>query len=270
MTGERTQRRLVAILATDIVGYSRLVENDEAGTLAAIRSLRFNVIDPLLAKHNGRIVKLMGDGAIVEFGSVVDAATCAVARQYETAAAQAATPAERRIVFRMGINLGDVVVEGDDLLGDGVNVAARLEQLCDPGGVLLSGTVYDHLQGKLDLPLDFAGEQQVNNISRPVRAYRIRLNGSGRPWRLRLRQQRGRMRVPAAALVAAAVVGVVAWWMRPIEPPIAKASIAVLPFTNLGGDTATGRLADGISEDIITDLARFRGFEVIARNSSMA
>ena len=173
----RAERRLVAILAADIVGYSRLIEADEAGTLAAIKTLRETAIDPLLAEHKGRIVKLMGDGAIVEFASVVDAVACAVAIQKVVAEPQAKTPADRRIVFRIGINLGDVVVEGDDLLGDGVNVAARLEQLCEPGGVLVSGTAYDHLQGRLGLPLEFTGEQQVKNIARPVRAYRVRLDG---------------------------------------------------------------------------------------------
>ena len=173
----RPERRLAAILAADIVGYSRLVEQDEAATLAAIRDLRTDVIDPLLAGHQGRIVKLMGDGAIVEFASVVDAVACAVAIQKAVAEHQATGLPDRRIVFRIGINLGDVVVEGDDLLGDGVNVAARLEQLCEPGGVLVSGTAYDQLQGKLGLPLEFTGEQRVKNIERPVRAYRVRLDG---------------------------------------------------------------------------------------------
>ncbi len=173
----RAERRLVAIMAADIVGYSRLIEADESGTLAAIRDLHREVIDPLLSEHHGRIIKLMGDGALVEFGSVVDAVACAVAIQKGVAARQADIPAERRIVFRAGINLGDVVVEGDDLLGDGVNIAARLEQLCEPGGVLVSGTAYDHLQGKLGLPLDFSGEQHVKNIARPVRIYRVRLDG---------------------------------------------------------------------------------------------
>src|ERR671910_3679463 len=168
----RQERRLVAIMATDIVGYSRLVELDETGTLSAIKALREDIIDPLLSRHQGRIVKLMGDGAIVEFGSVVDAVACAVAMQKEIAAHQAKIDEDRRIVFRVGINLGDVVVDGEDLLGDGVNVAARLEQLCRPGGVLISGTVYDHLQGKLDVPLEFAGEQPLKNIDRPVRTYR--------------------------------------------------------------------------------------------------
>ena len=169
------ERRLVAIMAADIVGYSRLIEADEAATLAAIKGLRRGLIDPLLGDRHGRIVKLMGDGAIVEFGSVVDAVACAVAIQEGLGAQQADMPADRRIVFRIGVNLGDVVVEGDDLLGDGVIVAARLEQLCEPGGVLVSGTAYDHLQGKLDRPLEFLGEQQVKNIARPVRVYRVRL-----------------------------------------------------------------------------------------------
>ena len=265
-----SERRLTAILAADIVGYSRLVEQDEAGTLAALRKLRADVIDPLLAKHHGRIVKLMGDGAIAEFGSVVDAVSFAVALQKDTATAQAEVPAERRLVFRIGVNLGDVVVEGDDLLGDGVNVAARLEQLSDPGGVLLSGTVYDHLQGKLGLPLDFAGEQQVKNMARPVRAYRVRLDGSGLPWRLRLRQHRKAITRAAALVAAVVLIGGGYWWLRPVEPASAKASIAVLPFDNLGSDEATGRLASGVTEDIITDLARYRGLDVIARNSVMA
>jgi TolB-like protein/class 3 adenylate cyclase/Flp pilus assembly protein TadD len=267
MESVATERRLAAILAADVVGYSRLVEKDEAATLAAIRKLRADVIDPLLSKHHGRIVKLMGDGLIAEFGSVVDAVSCAVALQKETAAAQADVSAERRIAFRIGVNLGDVVVEGDDLLGDGVNVAARLEQLCDPGGVLISGTAFDHLRGKFDLPLDFIGEQRVKNIAQPVRAYRMRLGRSGLPWRLRLRQHRRGMLRAAAVVVALAVIGGGAWWMRPVEPASASTSVAVLPFDNLGGDEQTGRLADGITEDIITDLSRFNAIEVMARNS---
>jgi adenylate cyclase len=164
-------------MAADIVGYSRLIEADEARTLAAIRDLRRDVINPLLTRYGGHIVKLMGDGAITEFVSVVDAVACAVDVQKGVAAHQQAFPRHQQIVFRIGINLGDVVVEGDDLLGDGVNIAARLEQICPPGGVLVSGTAYDHLQGKLNLSLDYAGEQHVKNISRPVRTYRLRLNG---------------------------------------------------------------------------------------------
>ena len=152
MATARVERRLAAILAADVVGYSRLVEQDETGTLSALHDLRREVIDPLLAEHHGRIVKLMGDGLIAEFGSVVDAVACAIALQKGLAQPQINAPADRRIVFRIGINLGDVVVEGD-LLGDGVNIAARLEQICPPGGVMISGTAYDHLQGKLDILL---------------------------------------------------------------------------------------------------------------------
>ena len=261
------ERRLAAILAADVVGYSHLVEIDEAGTLAALKALRREVIDPLLAEHHGRIVKLMGDGALAEFGSVVDAVACAVAMQKSVADRQDGVPPERRIVFRIGINLGDVVVEGDDLLGDGVNVAARLEQICEPGGVLISGTAYDHLQGKIDLPIEFAGEQRVKNIERPIRTYRIR-RGAALP-RMLLFRSMTRRGLAAAAAVLLLIAGGAGWWLWPATPAYAsKPSIAVLPFGNLGGDEATTRLADGITEDIITDLARFPEFEVVSRNST--
>ena len=269
MVTTRAERRLAAIMAADVVGYSRLMETDEATTLAAIKTLRTEVIDPLLSEHKGRIVKLMGDGALVEFHSVVDAVTCAVAIQSKVAAHEVEARAERRLVFRIGINLGDVVVEGDDLFGDGVNVAARLEQLCPPGGVLISGTAYDHMKGKLSLPIDFTGEQKVKNIAEPVRTYNVRMAGVKRGWILRTRRMRQLLAMAAAALVllalALAVAG--AWWLRPVDGAIAKASIAVLPFANIGGEESTGRLADGITEDIITDLARFPEFEVVARHS---
>jgi TolB-like protein len=163
-----------------------------------------------------------------------------------------------------------VVVEGEDLLGDGVNIAARLEQLCPPGGVLVSGTAYDQLQGKLDVPLEFAGEQQVKNIARPIRTYRVQLDGAKGSWRLRARQHLSRTRLAAAMLLALLLVGTGAWWFWPVETAGAKPAIVVLPFNNYGGDQAAGRLADGITEDIITDLARFRDLAVIARNSTMA
>ena len=262
------ERRLVAILAADVVGYSHLVEMDEAGTLAALKALRREVIDPLLAEHHGRIVKLMGDGALAEFGSVVDAVACAVAVQKGVADRQDGVPPERRIVFRIGINLGDVVVEGDDLLGDGVNVAARLEQICEPGGVLISGTAYDQLQGKIDLPIEFAGEQRVKNIDRPIRTYRVR-RGAALPASAFASDQLTRRGLAAAAAILLLLAGAVGWWLWPATPAYAsKPSIAVLPFDNLGGDEATARLADGITEDIITDLARFPEFEVVSRNST--
>jgi len=271
------ERRLAAILATDIVGYSRMVETDEAATLGAIRKLRAEAIDPLVARHHGRLVKLMGDGAIVEFGSVVDAVTCAIAIQTETRAIEATSPRERRIVFRMGINLGDVVVEGGDLLGDGVNVAARLEQLCDPGGILISGTAYDHLRGKIGLALDYRGEQQVKNMARPVRSYSVRLDGSRRRWLLDARRLR-RWRFPAAAALLVLLGGIAIWEQRrPVEtrsvahlalPLPDKPSIAVLPFDNLGTDTEQGYFVDGMTEDLITDLSKLSGIFVISRNSS--
>src|SRR5262249_32420926 len=223
----------------------------------------------------------MGDGAIAEFSSVVDAVTCAVAAQKEIAAVQAGGPRERRIVFRMGINVGDVVVDGADLLGDGVNVAARLEQLCEPGGILVSGTAYDHLQGKIGLVLDYRGEQQVKNIARPVRTYSVRLDGSRRHWLLDARRLR-RWRLPAAVAVLGLLVGGIAIWVRqppPVETasidPMAlplpdKPSIAVLPFDNLSADPQQAYFADGMTEDLITDLAKLSGIFVIARNSSWA
>ena len=170
-------RKLLAILAADVVGYSKAMEADEAGTIARLRAIRAELTDPAIARHHGRIVKLMGDGALVVFDSVVDAVVCAAEIQKAVAARNAGLPEPERIVFRIGVNLGDVALVDGDVYGDGVNVAARLEQLAEPGGVMVSGTAYDHLQGKLDWPLDFVGEQQVKNISRPVRMYRLRLDG---------------------------------------------------------------------------------------------
>ena len=262
------ERRLAAILAADVVGYSRLVEKDEAGTLSALKALRSAVIDPLLTEHHGRIVKLMGDGALAEFGSVVDAVACAVAVQTGIAEHQADVPPERRIVFRIGVNLGDVVVEGEDLLGDGVNIAARLEQICPPGTVMISGTAYDQLQGKIDLPIEFVGEQHVKNIDRPIRTYRLRLHPIPPPIDERVRSVPRRWRTMIAAVLLLGGLGA-GWWLWPAAPVYtSKPSIAVLPFDNLGSDEATGRLADGITEDVITDLARFPEFEVVARNST--
>jgi TolB-like protein/class 3 adenylate cyclase len=276
MAEERVQRRLAAILAADVVGYSRLVEGDEIGTLAAIRQLRADVIEPLLSSYHGRLVKLIGDGVIAEFGSVVDAVHCAVALQERSAIAQADVPAERRIVFRIGVNLGDVVVEGEDLLGDAVNIAARLEQLCPPAGVLVSGTAYDQLQGKLDFPLDDAGAHQVKNIARPVRTYRVRMDRLKYPVRKSARGGRLVLAVLPIGALLLALIGGAGWWFQHASTQIAVApltgppSVAVLPFTNLSGDAATGRLADGLTEDIITDLARYRDLEVIASNSVAA
>jgi adenylate cyclase len=275
----QVERRLAAIVVADIVGYSRLVERDENGTLAAIKTMRRETIHPLLIEHHGRIVKLMGDGAIAEFGSVVDAATFTIRMQQEVAAVQAQVSPDRRIVFRIGINLGDVVVEDGDLLGDGVNVAARLEQLCEPGGILISGTAYDHLHGKIDLPIEFTGEKYVKNISRPVRTYRIRLDG--RLVRRRLKPSWLRQWHLPTAAVLAALVGGAFLWGPPWEPQAStgmveraalplpdKPFIAVLPFDSLGSDPEQAYFADGIAEDLIIDLSTLSGVFVIADTPS--
>jgi TolB-like protein/class 3 adenylate cyclase len=268
-----SQRRLAAILIADIVGYSRLIECDEVATLAAVRQLNRDIIQPLLAANDGRLVKMMGDGLLAEFASVVNAVRCAVDLQKAVASAQAEAPPARRIVFRAGINLGDVMVEDDDLFGDGVNIAARLQQLCEPGGVLISGTAYDQLQGKIDLQLDHAGEQRVKNIARPVRTYRVRLDGSAPAWRLRLRGEARRRRWGAVLLIALLAAAATTWgasqWLTvPLAPRHADLAVAVLPFTNLGDDQEENWLGEGIAEDIMTAVSRFRDLTVIARNSS--
>lgn len=232
-----TQRHLAAILACDVVGYSRLTERDERGTLERLKIYRKDLLEPLVSGHHGRIVKLTGDGMLCEFASVVNAVTSAMAIQQALAEHEAETPNDERIRFRIGVNLGDVVCEEDgDLYGDGVNIAARLESIADPGTVIVSGTAYDHLQGKLDFGFTPLGELRLKNIERPVRAYRVETD--------------------ASASVAA----------PPALPE--KPSIAVLPFTNMSGDPDQEYFADGLVEDIITGLSRVNSFFVIARNSS--
>ena len=176
MATARAERRLAAILAADVVGYSRLVEHDEAGTLSALKVLRQEVIDPLLAEHQGRIVKLMGDGALVEFPSVVEAVQCAVEVQRGVAEHQGELPENQRIAFRIGVNLGDVIIEGDDIHGDGVNVAARLEALAEPGGILISRTVRDHVRDKLPYRFEDLGERPLRNVEAPVQVFRLALS----------------------------------------------------------------------------------------------
>jgi TolB-like protein/Flp pilus assembly protein TadD len=230
------ERRLAAILAADVVGYSRLMEVDEAGTLAALKSRRRDVLDPLVARHQGRIFKVAGDGVLVEFASAVNAVQCAVDLQHGMAATNGDQPEVRHIVLRIGVNLGDVMVEGSDLYGDGVNIAARLETMAEPGGILVSGTAYDHIKSKVKVGFDDLGAQTLKNIAEPVRAYRV----TGTP-------------VIAAPTTKVATD---------------KPSIAVLPFTNMSGDVEQEYFSDGITEDIITELSRFRSLFVIARNSS--
>lgn len=241
MPPPRVERRLAAILAADVTGYSRLMEQDEPGTLGRLKVIRRELVDPLLAEHRGRLVKLIGDGALCEFASVVDSVACALAIQAGMAARESDVPAEQRIRLRIGINLGDVIVEPDgDLYGDGVNVAAHLEGLAEPGGVWISGTAYDHLWGKLGCGLEHLGERALKNIERPVRVYRV---------------------VPSSLAGSPE---------RPALPLLDKLSIAVLPFDNLSGDAEQGYFADGMVEDIITALSKVSGLFVIARNSSFA
>jgi adenylate cyclase len=237
---ERVERRLAAILVADIAGYSRLMGQDEAGTLARLKALRRELIGPRVADHKGRIVKTTGDGILIEFPSVVEAVACAAAVQREMAKHNAPIPRDQKIEFRVGINLGDIIVEDGDIYGDGVNVAARLEALAEPGGICVSARVQEDAAGRLDLGFADLGEQDLKNIARPVRVYRVRLDGT--------------VSTPAAA-----------------EPTLAlpdKPSIAVLPFSNMSSDPEQEFFADGIAEDVITALSRYPSLFVIARNSS--
>jgi len=231
-----TTRRLAAILAADVAGYSRLIEADEEGMLGRLKALRANIIDPKIAGHKGRIVKTTGDGMLVEFASVVDAVRCASELQVAMAESNAPLPQDHRIEFRIGIHQGDIVVEDGDIFGDGVNIAARLEGLAEPGGICVSARVREDATGRLDLAFEDIGEQSLKNITRPVRVFRVAM---------------GRKLVP--------------------EPPLAlpdKPSIVVLPFANLSGDPEQEYFADGMVEEIITALSRIRWLFVIARNSS--
>jgi len=235
MAEVRAKRRLAAILAADVVGYSRLMDVDETSTLAALKARRRDVLAPLIAKHQGRIFKTTGDGVLVEFSSAVNAVQCAVDLQQDMAAANGDQPEDRHIVLRIGVNLGDVMVEGSDLYGDGINIAARLESIANPGGILVSGTAYDQVKNKIKIQFDELGPQTLKNIADPVRAYRV----SG---------------APVVTISPKAAIG--------------KPSIAVLPFINMSGDREQQYFSDGITEDIITELSRFRSLTVIARNSS--
>jgi TolB-like protein len=238
-------RRLAAILAADVAGYSRLMGANEEGTLERLKGLRRELLDPKIAEHHGRIVKTTGDGMLVEFASVVDAVRCAVEVQQAMPERNTGIAADSRIELRIGINLGDVIVEGDDLYGDGVNIAARIEALADAGGVFVSNTVHDHVRDRLPFVFEDLGEQQVKNIARPVRVYRVGLRASG----------------PHAA-------GTAAVQPAPALPLPDKPSIAVLPFANMSGDPEQEYFADGMVEEIITALSRIRWLFVIARNSS--
>ncbi len=224
------ERRLAAILSADMVGYSRRIREDEDGTITALKTLRADLIDPKIDEHGGRIVKLMGDGILVEFTSTVGAVLAATEIQQSMMDQNASLPEPKRIEFRIGVNLGDVVIDGDDIQGDGVNVAARLEGIADTGSVCVSGSVYDQVRDRLKLPFEDIGAQQVKNIDRPIPAWQ---------------------------------------WNPGQQNPIDDADV-VLPFDNLSSDPEQEYFADGIAEDILTSLQAFRTFPVIARNSTFS
>src|SRR6516225_7140353 len=221
-------RRLAAILAADVASYSRLMGADESGTLQALKAIRAELIDPTIAAHSGRLVKTTGDGLLVEFSSVIDALRCATEVQTSMAERNASVPADKRIEFRIGVHQGDVVIEDDDIFGDAVNIAARLEGLAEPGGICVSARVRGDAAGKLDLAFEDMGPQELKNIARPLRVYRVRAD-----------------RVGEAVLVA-----------QPSLPLPDKPSIAALPFQNMSGDPEQEYFADGMVEEIITALSR--------------
>ncbi len=243
MEGSKVARRLAAVLAADVVGYSRLMEADETGTLARLKTVRLELIDPAIANCKGRIIKTTGDGILVEFQSVTEALRCAVDFQERMARRNRDMSASRALLYRIGINLGDVIVEENDIFGDGVNVAARLESIAEPGGICVSGAVYDQVGDRLPIGYEDLGEQHVKNISRAIRVYKVLLNG----------QTSDRTKVADGQA----------------SPPVSvrKPSIAVLPFVNMSGDPEQEFFADGLTEDIITELSRFRQLLVISRNA---
>jgi TolB-like protein len=233
------QRRLAAILAADVVGYSRMMQADEAGTMAALKARRTEILQPLVSKHRGRIIKVTGDGVLVEFASAVEAVSCAVALQEAMAVANEAAEESQWIVLRIGINLGDVMVEGSDLYGDGVNIAARLEEMAEPGSIVMSKKVHDEIERKLTLTCDDLGEQPLKNIAAPIQVFRV---------------ARSRGQVPDSGRLA-----------LPDKP-----SIAILPFTNMSAEPEQEFFADGLTEDLITEVSKAPGLFVIARHSSFA
>ncbi|MCT8970266.1 adenylate/guanylate cyclase domain-containing protein [Microbaculum marinisediminis] len=255
---EETQRRLAAIVAADVVGYSRLMGADEIGTLAALRACRSELVDPMIGRHGGRIVKTTGDGLLLEFPSVVAAVECAIAVQQGLAARNQGVADDRAIRLRVGVHVGDIIIEGDDIFGNGVNIAARIEPLSEPGGISLSDDAYRQVRDRLEVAWEDGGEHEAKNIARPIRIWRWR-DHRGQPAAL------GPSSGPAPAptpVLAPAPNGA-----EPLELP-SKPSVAVLPFDNMSGDPEQEYFADGMTEDLITDLSKVSGLFVVARNSS--
>ena len=246
MVEERLQRRLAAILSADVVGYSTLMGIDEAGTLARLKAMRRDFFDPLIMAHSGRTFKLMGDGALVEFASAVDAVTCAIEIQKQVQERNAGGPEDSRIQFRIGINVGDIIVEGDDIYGDGVNVAARIQALADPGGIYISRGAAEQVRDKVPIKIETRGKQTVKNIARPIEVFCIIADDRDATARATHKSE------------------------SHVQSPMVadKPAIAVLPFINMSGEPEQEFFADGITEDILTELSRFRELLVISRNSS--
>jgi len=293
-------RRLAAILAADVAGYSRLMGVDEEGTLNRLKAHRRQLVDPKITEHHGRIVKTTGDGMLVECPSVVDAVRCAVEMQRAMVDRNAATPEDKRITFRVGVNLGDVIADGDDIYGDGVNIAARLEALAEPGGICISRTVRDHIGDRLPYSFEDIGEQSVKNIAQPVHAYALRAAAVASlpevtiplpPIGKNRRSSSFRLAVLAACIIVVIAIGAAAWWSWPrgtlstvsvpatvaagaqkpstseVKSP-SRLSIVVLPFTNLSNDPDQEYFADGITDDLTTDMSRISGSFVIARTTA--
>ena len=285
-TAERVERRLTAILAADVAGYSRLMGTDEEATLAQLKGHRRALVDPKITEYRGRIVKTTGDGILVEFASVVDAFRCAVEVQRGMAERNAEVPQEKRIEFRVGIHQGDIIIDADDIFGDGVNVAARLEGLAESGGICVSARVQEDAHGKVDVAFEDTGDQQLKNIERPVRVYRVILSGaapSSRPP-LPLRKppiassakmgsaRRARTSLMLVLLLLITGAGAAYWHFRPVEPQRSahRLSIVVLPLTNLSNEPEQEYFAEGITDDLTADLSRIEDSFVIAPNTARA
>lgn len=279
------ERRLAAILAADVVGYSRLIREDEASVLAAVKTHREQFFEPAVAKRNGRIVKLMGDGLLIEFASAVEAVRCAVDMQHHAVIANEDLPQDARVRYRIGINIGDIVVDQDDIHGDGVNVAARIESLADPNGIYISANVFEQIKTKLDLTIEDLGMHEVKNIADPVHVLRLVMDEKAAaivsPVASIAERPKKQWAVIVATVLVAIALGAAAWlqpWNSAMSPGTSeqvanlsgKPSIAVMAFDNLNNDPAQDFLSDGLSENILTALSRFPDFFVVARNSTFS